>query len=65
MKGIRRVNTIIMKNIDDNYFGIGFQDLSEKSRFIFTVNLYRLFQGLTPRAPRNKKGGRGLLQTPH
>ena len=54
MKEIRRVNTIIMKNIDDNYFAIGFQDLSEKSRFIFTVNLDRLFQGLTTRAPRNK-----------
>lgn len=48
MKGIRRVNTIIMKNIDYNYFGIGFQDLGEKSRFIFTVNLDRLFLGLTP-----------------
>ena len=28
MKAIRKVNTIIMKNIDDNYFGIGFQDVS-------------------------------------
>ena len=65
MKGIRRVNTIIMKNIDYNYFGIGFQDLGEKSRFIFTVNLDRLSLGLTPWAPRNKQGGRGLVQTPH
>ena len=65
MKGIRRVNTIIMKNIDYNYFGIGFQDLGEKSRFIFTVNLDRLFLGLTPWVPRNKQGGRGLVQTPH
>ena len=48
IKGIRRVNTIIMKNIDYNYFGIGFQDLGEKNRFIFTVNLDRLFLGLTP-----------------